>query len=246
MKKVAIMQPYFFPYLPYFQIISMADEFIFLDNVQHIRRGWVHRNRILLNGGPHTFSLPVQRGKQSNLINEKRLADDAPRSIDRLATTLQHAYGRTPFGGTASSMLTAATRAMRPDGSMLTVLVNSIEAACTAMNMPFKAKFASAFDLPAGLSGQDRIIALCKSLHANAYINPIGGANLYDCEKFKFNGTRLLFLVPDQDINYSQIGVESFVPNLSILDVISHLGGEGAAKLLPKCSIKRRAELIKI
>lgn len=85
------MQPYLFPYLGYFQLIQAVDKFILLDDVNFIKRGWVNRNRILVNGKDHLFSLPLQRASQFKKINDLKLAD-YPGWRNRFFKTLTHAY----------------------------------------------------------------------------------------------------------------------------------------------------------
>ena len=42
MKKVAIMQPYAFPYLGYFQLVEKVEHFVFLDNVNYFKKGFIN------------------------------------------------------------------------------------------------------------------------------------------------------------------------------------------------------------
>ena len=71
-KSIALMQPYFFPYLGYFQLINHVDEFILYDDVQYMKGGWINRNRILENGKPVYITLPVEKGSVSDSIAAKQ------------------------------------------------------------------------------------------------------------------------------------------------------------------------------
>ena len=93
--KVAIMQPYFFPYLGYFQLIAAVDSFIAWDDVQYINRGWVNRNRILLNGEPTYITLPLEKAPQTANINERRIADSAT-TAKKILGQLHAAYRKAP------------------------------------------------------------------------------------------------------------------------------------------------------
>ena len=52
MHTLALMQPYFLPYLGYWQLLAAADQFVLYDEVNYIKGGWINRNRILINGQP--------------------------------------------------------------------------------------------------------------------------------------------------------------------------------------------------
>ena len=70
------MQPYFFPYIGYFQLINAVDKFIILDDVNYIKKGWINRNRILLNGKDYLFTIPCEKISQNKLINEVEVIKD--------------------------------------------------------------------------------------------------------------------------------------------------------------------------
>ena len=90
------MQPYLFPYIGYFQLIEKSDHFVFLDDVNHIKKGWVHRNRILLNRAPHTFSTQLSNSSQNVLIKDLELFEPEKWKTKFLAS-LKHAYGKQPL-----------------------------------------------------------------------------------------------------------------------------------------------------
>ncbi|MFM1836501.1 MAG: hypothetical protein RJA04_1189, partial [Bacteroidota bacterium] len=71
---VAIMQPYFFPYLGYFQLVQAVDDFVFYDDVMFIKKGWINRNRILLQGREFLFTIPLEKQSQNKTIRESRVA----------------------------------------------------------------------------------------------------------------------------------------------------------------------------
>jgi hypothetical protein len=93
--KLAIMQPYFFPYLGYFQLIREVDKFVFLDDVNYINRGWINRNRILINGVAHYISVYQKGASQNKYINEIEIIDNR----NKLRKTILSAYGRALFSG---------------------------------------------------------------------------------------------------------------------------------------------------
>ena len=96
MKKVAIMQPYLFPYIGYWQLLAAVDEFVLLDDVQYINRGWINRNRILVEGRDHLFSFSVKMDSQQKKIIERFFAEDFSADRSRFLRTLQCSYRKAP------------------------------------------------------------------------------------------------------------------------------------------------------
>lgn len=94
--KTAIMQPYFFPYLGYFQMFNAVDKFVLLDDVNFIMRGYINRNSILLNGKAHKFSIPLEKPSQNKLINETKL-NFSLKDKENFLKTIQLAYKKAPF-----------------------------------------------------------------------------------------------------------------------------------------------------
>lgn len=94
--KLAIMQPYFFPYLGYWQLINAVDKFVLLDDVNFIMRGYINRNSILLNGKSYLFSLPLEKPSQNKLINDSKL-NFQHNDREKLLKTIQLAYKKSPF-----------------------------------------------------------------------------------------------------------------------------------------------------
>ncbi len=85
--KIAIMQPYIFPYIGYFQLIHAADVFVFYDDVNYINRGWINRNRILLNGKDQLFTIPCKEASQNKLIKDIEVLADK-KAFQKMLTTM--------------------------------------------------------------------------------------------------------------------------------------------------------------
>lgn len=213
--KLAIMQPYFLPYLGYFQLMAAADKFIFLDNVNFIKKGWINRNQLLLNGAPHLFTLPLQRASQNKYICDIQVTADK-KWVDSLQKTIRHAYAKAPHYTAVTDMLLPL---LRSDEVMLDVFLADMLAA-VARYIGIDSEIVGTsrqFDCEEAV-GQERIIRICKLMGADHYINPIGGADLYDRDRFYVENIELSFLTPCIQ-PYLQ-GSDSFIPNLSILDVL--------------------------
>jgi len=232
--RLAIMQPYLFPYLGYFQLLDVVDNFILLDDVNFIKRGWVNRNRILINGKAHLFCLPLHKASQFSKINSLRLAD-YQRWRSRFFKTLAHAYTRAPEYERSLEML---SRALPPKAVWLNELLQtSIKVVCEHLGVT--ARMESITDHPRAteLRGADRILAICSDMGARDYINlPGAGKNLYNAVTFAESGIKLHFLHPDT-ITYRQFD-DHFIPRLSIVDVIMFNKAHELSTLLQAFSLK--------
>jgi hypothetical protein len=233
---IAVMQPYFLPHLPYFQLILAVDVFVHFDDVQFIRRGWINRNRILLHGVPHTFTVPVSKGAQTDLILEKRLASDSLSELHNIRITLTHAYRNAPFRTQALDLFDEITEPVlsHESDSLLELLTRSVEIIADKLEIRTSFIRASTLGLPRQLKGKDRILTIAHKLGATSYLNPIGGQTLYDSNSFRRANVRLGFIQTDPGIRYPQGHVREFVPNLSIIDVIANIGVEGTRPLLAR------------
>jgi hypothetical protein len=214
--KIAVMQPYFFPYLGYFQLVAAVDRFIAWDDVQYINRGWVNRNRILLNGEPAYITLPLDKAAQTAHINERRIADKKG-TATKILGQLHAAYRKAPYY--------AETRQLVEDifahegQSLSCFLFDSLQKICLQLGIETPLVLSSSLQKnDEGLSGSARIIAICKALQADTYVNAIGGRELYCGEEFRTSNIDLRF-IEMSPIAYQQ-NIEKFVPYLSIIDVM--------------------------
>lgn len=187
---VAIMQPYFFPYIGYFQLMEAVDTFVFFDDVQYIERGWVNRNQIPINGKSVWLTMPVRKDGRSLAINRREymLEEGAP-AIKR---KLRSAYRKT----TRISMLDSIEELLDFNDTNVAIF-NANLLRTIAGWLEIKCHFVSASELiavDANLRGEERVIELCKRLGARQYINLIGGIRLYDPTHFFDAGIKLSFL----------------------------------------------------
>jgi len=214
--RLAIMQPYLFPYLGYFQLINAVDKFIFYDNVQYINRGWINKNRILLANKPHTFTFPLRRGKQTELIKDKYFADTLPLFKKKFLKTLQTAYAKAPYYSESIQLINNILSCN--DLKIANFIYCSLETICNYLNIKTPImKSSEYFQYPA-FKGQKRILTMAKSCKATKYINSIGGIELYSKELFLKNGI-VLYFIKTNDIKYKQFK-NQFINNLSIIDVL--------------------------
>lgn len=213
------MQPYVFPYLGYYQLLHAADRFVLFDDVNFIKKGWINRNRILLHGEPHTFTIPVQDMSQNRTIKDHVISMDADWKTKLLAN-LEHAYSKAPMFAEVYPALEMMFN--EAEGSIADLAGKSIRYVAERARLPVRIHRASELAIPSELRGQDRILAICGHHGATRYINPANGAGLYDSARFAQQGIELRFLRMDAGTHYQQMGTTEHVPALSIIDVLMH------------------------
>lgn len=223
-RRLAVMQPYFLPYAGYFMLLAAVDRFVAFDDVQHIARGWVNRNRLLLGGEPHPFALPLKKAPREARIRDRKLALDA-RWRRAWLELVRHAYARAPQYPRVRELLETV---LDGPAGLADFLVRSLRLVCDYIGIDTPITSSSTVEL--GVHGREKILALCRHFGADCYVNPRGGEGLYTPEPFAAQGIALRFLHM-HDVRYVQFGQE-FVPNLSILDVLMFNAPEACRALL--------------
>jgi len=208
------MQPYFFPYVGYYQLIDAVDRFVVYDNIKYTKKGWINRNRMLLNGRDVMLSLPLKHGSDALDICDRELAGDF--SPDKLLNQVAGAYRRAPFFAEVFPLIEQVVR--YPERNLFRFLFQSLVATCEYLGITTQMTPSSEISRDRSLAAQDRVIAICQAIGATAYVNPIGGMELYSREQFRDRGIDLSF-VSSRPFEYRQFGDE-FVPSLSIVDVL--------------------------
>ncbi|MGS0892690.1 WbqC family protein [Burkholderia stagnalis] len=226
--KVAIMQPYFLPYIGYFQLIEAVDRFVVYDNIKYTKKGWLNRNRFLLNGGDALFSIPLKRDADSLEVREREVSSDFDPA--KLAAQLKGAYARAPFFGQGFDLVKAAIAADEPN--LFRFIKRSIDVVVDRLGIDTRIDVSSSIDVDHALKGQDRVLAICEALDATTYVNAIGGVELYSRDDFAARGLELRFL-RSKPIEYRQFGAP-FVPWLSIVDLLMFNSAADVKHMLTK------------
>jgi hypothetical protein len=220
--KLAIMQPYFFPYLGYCQLIHASDKFVFYDDVNYIKGGWINRNRMLLNGETRFFTVPLHGASSFVQISEVKIDEQNPRWRGKMLDTFRMAYRHASHRDIGMSLLeeVLASRCERI-GDLARASVNSVLKYLGLIRdlVPSSNIYGNQ-----DLKAQERILSICGKEHADVYINLLGGIDLYQSDAFMRQQCELKFLRPRLP-EYPQ-GVAPFVPGLSIVDVIMHCARE--------------------
>ena len=213
--KVGIMQPYFFPYIGYWQLINAVDKFVIYDDVNFIKGGWINRNKILVNGQARYINLQMHKASPNKLINEIEVLGNKVYN-KKLLKTIESSYRKAPYYSEVYPIIESIIK--QDENNLAKYLINSIREVCKYLGISTQILVSSEIEKNNNLRGQDKIIEICKILGANQYINAIGGIELYSRKDFESNGILLNFL-RTKSIRYKQFN-DNFLPNLSIIDVI--------------------------
>lgn len=212
---IAIMQPYFMPYIGYFQLLNAVDKFVLYDDVNFINKGWINRNSILVGGKAHLFTIPLREASQNKLIKDISISPDA-KWRNKLLKTVRQAYLKAPYFQPAFSLFEEILESK--SDSIAELCASSLQLTANYLGINTEIVGTSSIYNNTDLKGQERILAICKAEAADHYINPIGGMELYDKDLFDSNGIRLNF-IKSKMITYDQF-TDQFVPWLSILDLL--------------------------
>jgi hypothetical protein len=214
---IGIMQPYLFPYIGYFQLIKAVDRFIAYDDVTFIKQGWINRNRILANGKPLLFSVPLRNASSNKLIRDVHI-DNASYAdwSKKYFKTLEQYYRKAPH---YKNVLPVIMDAFSGERELISELsIRSIKTFCMFLDIKTEIIDTASHYRNNHLTAEDRVIDICHQEGAHIYVNASGGQELYSTDNFRRNEIELKFLKPG-DICYKQFDC-SFVPWLSIIDVL--------------------------
>mgnify|MGYP003610498903 CR=1 FL=1 len=229
--KIAVMQPYFFPYIGYFQMIKAVDAFVFYDDVNFIKQGWINRNRILVNGTPFMFTVPLEKANsfcliKDTLINQKFF--DSWKS--KFQMTLNQNYKKAPHFTEINALI---QNIFEKDYFFISEMaIESVTTISKYLRLQTEFFNSSKRYDNKDLERDNRLIAICKSEGANHYVNALGGQELYNKDIFKAREIELSF-IKSLPIEYKQFKNE-FVPWLSIIDVLMFNSVEVVNEMLDK------------
>ena len=214
--KVAIMQPYIFPYIGYFQLIQAVDKFIFYDDVNFIKKGWINRNQILINNQAHLITIPLNKASQNILIKDTLISYEE-KWAKKLLNNLEHNYKKAPYFNDAYSLIKQILE--KNFNTISDFAINSIIEVSNYLEINTNFELSSEKYMDSiYLKKELRLIGICKKNNATDYINPIGGKEIYTKQDFMNKGLKLKFIEP-QINEYTQFNSE-FVGGLSIIDVL--------------------------
>lgn len=212
--KVGIMQPYFMPYIGYFQLMKAVDKYVVYNDVNYIKGGWVARNNILIGKQKHLIGINLQGASPNKHFTDIQIKDD----FKKLTKTLECNYSKAPFFNSAIELIN--TILSFPNKRLDLFLANSFKQILSYLDIHTELILSSDIEKDNSLKGADKVLEICKKLKADTYYNAIGGQELYDKEIFRNHNIALSFVQTDKALSYKQFDNMQFVPNLSIIDVL--------------------------
>ena len=214
--KLAIMQPYFFPYIGYFQLMNAVDEFVVYDNIEFTKKGWINRNRILVNGKDSYITLPLKKDSDFLDVRDRYLADTWPLEKRKMLNRIVESYRKAPQFSAVYPIIEKCI--VFDENNLFKFIINSLTTVKEYLGIQSSFVISSAMPIDHALKAEKKVIAICKAGEADVYINSIGGMALYSKEAFNEKGISLEF-IKSKPYEYAQFG-DAFVPWLSIIDVM--------------------------
>lgn len=235
--KIAIMQPYLFPYIGYFSLIKNTDYFVFFDTPQYIRKGWINRNRILgTNGTDVYFTVPVEKCARETPINKVKISCNENWK-EKWMGQLTIYKKRAPYYSKIISLVQDILNVKTQYISELAI--NSVVRTCDYLGMNFHYDIFSQMNLPLfEVKAPDEwALYITKEMKYDTYVNPPGGKSFFDASKYKKVDIELEFLT--QEIKKYNQRVKEFVPGLSMLDVMMFCTPEEILRMMDSYTIEK-------
>lgn len=221
------MQPYFFPYLGYWQLLNAVDKYVIYDDVHYIKGGWINRNRILINGQAKFFNIQLKDASPNKKINEVSLVNDEVVKR-KMLSSLEMSYKKAPYFNEVFPILSDII--MQEEGNLAKYLVYLHQKICDYLDIDTELIVSSEMQKQNELKGKAKVLHICELLGATDYYNAIGGQELYDYESFHEHNIQLNF-VKSNLTEYKQFKNE-FVPGLSIIDILMFNSKEQVKEML--------------
>lgn len=233
--KIAINQPFIFPYIGFYQLVSKVDKFVLYDDVTFVKQSWTNRNRILLNGKDHFFNVELEGASSFKLISETTVRNN-PISVKKTLKTIKQAYSKAPFYNEIYPIIEHCLELVGKDVKISKIAFCSLKNVCDYLGIKTEFEFSSEkYADTKGVDRKERLFEILRLNNATDYINLPGGTGLYNKEEFLENGYNLHF-IERGEIKYQQFKNE-FVPWLSMIDVLMFNSVEETNALLAKSTL---------
>ena len=225
--KLAVMQPYLFPYTGYFQLMNAVDRFVIYDDVNFIKKGWINRNNILVNNEKYMFTLPLVKSGQNRLIKDIQIAKSASWE-NKFLKTIETSYKKAVNFDEAFALVSGIIKF--PASIISEYIYNSLSKINKYLDINTEIVESSSVYSNSFLKGQDRITDICRKENASEYYNLAGGVDLYSEDRFRSEGILLKF-IKSKKVTYRQFD-DTYVESLSIIDVLMFNKKEKVRELL--------------
>lgn len=221
---IGIMQPYFFPYIGYFQLIKKVDIFVIADDLHYIKNSFINKNFILLNHEAFRLSLQLKGASQNKLINEIEVGSNN----SKLLETIRRAYKKAPYFNDVFPLIEEIM--LSKENNLARFLGDSLMKISNYLGIEVEILYSSKIEKDNSLKYEERIIDICKRLEGKHYINAIGGKTLYSKENFRKEDLTLQFISSPPYV-YKQFN-DNFIPDLSMIDLMMFNSKDNLTQLL--------------
>jgi hypothetical protein len=218
---LVVMQPTVLPWAGYFNLMHLADEFVFHDDIQLEKRSWQTRNRLLFDGKVEWISVPILHVGETQKISETKVMIDN-KWKDKLNRNFTRNYSAHPYFQEATDVIDTflndpSDRLSRRTESTIRYI---------AAKLGLHPRIHRASDLNIQGKRSDRLIKFCSHFNADIYLSPVGSADYLAVDGFAERHALLFQEYAPQP--YPQANSRKFVSHLSIVDVVANLGWDGA------------------
>ena len=189
--KLAIMQPYLFPYIGYFQLLKAVDKFVIYDNIKFTKKGWINRNRILLNGTDGYITFPLKKDSDYLDVKDRYLADNYDHEQKKILNKITESYRNAAQYKIVYPIIEECI--LSPEKNLFKFILNSLEIIKKFIGIQTPLIISSTIPVNHELKAEQKVLAICKAMKANEYYNPIGGMEFYSTNSFKNEGIKLYF-----------------------------------------------------
>ena len=235
MKAFGVMQPYFLPYIGYFQLLNLVDEFIIYDNIEFTKKGWINRNRIMVGGEPQYFTINLVKGSDFLMVNERFISPVFKKERTKILNKIRMSYRKAAYFEESMPLIERCF--MCEHENLFEYIFYSIKEVVEYLNINTELVVSSSLEIDHALKNKYKLWEMARCLGFHRYVNPIGGHSLYEKDEFDSHGLMLQFH-QSQLREYQQVGrATEFVPALSIMDLLLCEGKEGAKEQLSNYTI---------
>ena len=233
--RLAIMQPYFFPYIGYFSLIKNTDYFIFFDTPQYIRKGWINRNRILgMDGKDVYFTVPVEKAHRETAIKDIKISqsDWKQKFTGQLSIYKKRAPYYAAVMGLIEDVISCDTMYIAE------LAIESIKKTCMYLDIVLEYEIFSEMHMscPEVKEADEWALYITKKLGYQTYVNPPGGETFFNADKYKQHNIELQYLI--QELKPYNQRNRSFIPKLSMIDVMMFCSPEEIKKMMNDYTLK--------
>ena len=238
--KIGIMQPYFFPYLGYWQLMNAVDRYVVYDDVNFIKGGRINRNDILMQNQPGHINLILSGASPNKLIREVKVNNQSL-TQSKLLRTIEQCYSKAPEFSAVMPILTDIIT--QTETNLSEYLYYSFQKIGAYLGITTQLIMSSSLDKDSSLKGHHKVISICRLLGGTKYYNSINGVPLYVPHLADFQQAGIELLFPKlRAIQYRQFHGE-FIPNLSIIDVMMFNSREECHRLLGEYDLLKGSEI---